>query len=108
MALSLGALGPRVAVCPRPVAAMDCCAGEDDDGPRLERACCCLEVPDTKHSRPADVTGLRPPNDPDVELARPAGAGDVPQPVVRRFLPPPRPISRPPPTLLEARTSFRC
>ena len=109
LVMTLAALGPRAGACPGSVAAMDCCAGEADDAsPRLERACCCVEVPDEKQGRPADLTGVRPAHDASVELAWAAESGLVPWAVARDPLPPPRPTPRPPPTLLEARTSFRC
>ena len=107
--VTLGALAPHASACSRPVAAMDCCAAEAaGEAPRLERACCCVEVPDEKPVRTANLAGVRPGHDGGVELARVAEAIDLPRPTVREHLPPPRPAPRPPPTLLEARTTFLC
>jgi hypothetical protein len=110
LVMSLAVLGPRAGACPRPLTAMHCCPGEAeaDEAPKLERACCCVEAPDDKPVRPADLAGVRPGHDGADELARPADSVELAHPVVRDHLPPPRPVSRPPPSLLEAGTSLRC
>ena len=83
------------------------CAAEDagGDAPRLERACCCVRVPDGHERRAGDPAELRGHDSTPaaaramVALAAPLHRTDLRAPTGHRTW-------VPPPSLLEARTAF--
>jgi hypothetical protein len=107
LVVSTGAAGVRPAAAAREE--MACLSAGDQTPPtsRVERACCCVEVPDGAAHRPPDTTGLRSSDEVATAPPREAGRTGVALPgdLVSRAA---FRVWVPPPTLLQARTAFLC